>query len=79
MPHGGTPAIFAMTIIGAMSALKGSAQTSLIAATSATCTALNHIIEWLEGIAESKNAVSGLHADVCWTKGATKPNAVAQK
>ncbi len=56
--------MLAMTIIAAMSALKRSAQTSLIAATSAACTSLQHGLEWLEAIAECKNAVSGLHAHV---------------
>ena len=56
--------MLAMTIITAMSALKGSAQTSLIAMTSAACTSLQHRLERLEGIAQCKNATSGLHAHV---------------
>ena len=72
--HGGSPAMLAMTIITAMSALKGSAQTSLIAAPSATCTSLQHTLEQLKGIAESKLISSGLHA--CEpTTGARVPDA----
>ena len=56
--------MLAMTIITAMSALKRSAQTALIAATSAARTSLQHRLEWLEGIVECKSAFSGLHAHV---------------
>ncbi len=56
--------MLAMTIITAMSALKGSAQTSLIAATLATCTSLQRTHERLKGIAGHKIISSGLHAHV---------------
>ncbi len=62
--HGATPAMLAMTIITAMSALKGSAQTSFIAATSATRTALQRTVEWLEDSTQFTYADSGLHAHV---------------
>jgi hypothetical protein len=59
VPHGDVPDMLAMT---AVSALKRSAQTALIAATSTTCASLQHRLERLEGIAKCKNAGSGLHA-----------------